>query len=139
MAEDAQCGYREEPSPGLSDQLDVACDEDGQPLDPPYFLVSDIARRKLLPATLSGRGAVSERRIQEMIEDETLPARKATFEEMIILLKNGRVRRVTDKGVWLVSPGALLHAERHRKRVGFPKNQTRPKRGKKTGVGEAQR
>lgn len=135
MAEDSQNTNQEEPRSGSPDESEIAHDEDGQALAPPYFLVSDIAKRKLLP-TANGKGAISERRIQEMIKAGTLPAFKATFEQEISLLKNGRVRRITDKGVWLVAPAALLYAGQNRKRVGFPRGQNRPKRGTKTGVGD---
>lgn len=109
----------------------VPCDEDGAPLDPPYYLVKDIVRMKLL--------GVKERRVQEMIEMQGLPARKATREEELVLLRTNRVRTITARGVWLVEPDAVQHAEQHRKPVGFPKGNKRPKRGKETGVREGRR
>jgi len=107
----------------------VLLDEHGKLLDPPLLLVSDIVRMKLLEKAKT-------RRVQEMIEQGVLPARKATREEELTLLRNNRVRSLTVKGIYVIEPQALEYARQHRKSVGFPKGTRRPRRGTKTGAGE---
>jgi hypothetical protein len=97
-------------------------DEHGHPLDPPLLLVTDIVRMKLLKG-------VKARRVQQMIEEGVLPARKATKGEELTLLKNGRARSLTVRGIYVIEPAAVEHARRHRRPVGFPKGASRPRRG----------
>jgi len=108
-------------------------DENGNPLDPPLLLVGEIDRMNLL--------GVRKRRLLEMIEQEVLPARKATPEQEAALIRGRRIqsKQITFKGVYLIEPAALDYAEKHRKKVGFPKGGEQPKREKTTGVAESQR
>ena len=96
----------------------ILLDERGQPLEPPFLLVADVVRMKLLEG-------VKIRRVQQMIEEGVLPAKKATKEEELALLKNGRVRSLTVKGIYLIEPAAVDYARRHRRPVGFPKGTRR--------------
>lgn len=96
-------------------------DEHGHPLEPPLLLVSDIVRMKLL-------GKAKTRRVQEMITQGVLPARKATREEELSLLRNNRVRSITVKGIYVIEPSALEYAQQQRKPVGFPKGAKRSRR-----------
>ena len=96
-------------------------DEHGNPLEPPLLLVTDIVRMKLL-------GRVKARRVQEMIVQGILPARKASMEEELSLLRNARVRSITVKGIYVIEPSALEYAQQHRKSVGFPKGAKRSRR-----------
>ena len=93
-------------------------DERGQPLEPPFLLVADIVRMKLLEG-------VKIRRVQQMIEEGVLPAKKATREEELSLLRNGRVRSLTVKGIYVIEPAAVDYARRHRRPIGFPKGTKR--------------
>jgi len=97
-------------------------DENGNPLDPPLLLVGEIDRMNLL--------GVRKRRLLEMIEQEVLPASKATPEQEAALIRGRRLqgKQITFKGVYLVEPAALDSAEKHRKKVGFPEGGERPKR-----------
>jgi hypothetical protein len=109
----------------------IPLDEYGSPLDPPFLLVDDIVRMNLL--------GVKTRRVQAMVEQEILPARKASREEEATLHRNGRLKGITVKGVYLIEPAALEYADTHRKPVGYPEGRDRQKRGTKTGAGEARR
>ncbi len=106
---------------GNADQI-VPRDEHGAPLEPPLLLVADIVRMKLLKG-------VKVRRVQQMIEEGILPARKATREEELALLRNSRVRSLTVKGIYVIEPAALEHARQHRRPVGFPKGTRRSRQG----------
>jgi hypothetical protein len=107
--------------------------EDGHPLDPPLLLVAEIVAMNLL--------GVKERRLQEMIDQGVLPAKKATAEQQATLIRSGRIegKQITFKGVYLVEPAALDYAEAHRKKVGFPEGKDRSKRGNVTGAAEGRR
>ncbi len=111
----------------------IPLDENGNPLDPPLLLVDEIVRMNLL--------GVKTRRVQEMIEQEVLPAKKATPEQEAALIRSRRIqgKQITFKGVYLVELAALDYAEAHRKKVGFPEGGERPKRGKTTGMAESRR
>ena len=87
------------------------------------------------------RLGVQKRRVQEMIEQEVLPAKKATPDQEAALIRSRRIqgKQITFKGVYLVEPAALDYAEKHRKKVGFPEGGERPKQGKTTGVAESLR
>ena len=104
----------------------VLQDEHGQPFEPPLLLISDIVRMNLL-------GKAKTRRVQEMIAQGVLPARKATREEELSVLKNNRVRSITVKGIYVIELSALEYAQQHRKPVGFPKGAKRSRRGTETG------
>jgi hypothetical protein len=96
----------------------ILLDERGHPLEPPFLLVTDVVRMKLLEG-------VKVRRVQQMIEEGVLPAKKATKEEELALLRNGRVRSLTVKGIYLIEPAAVDYARSHRRPVGFPKGTRR--------------
>ena len=97
---------------------EMLLDEHGQPFEPPLLLVADIVRMKLL-------GHAKTRRIQEMIVQGVLPARKASKEEELSLLRNNRVRSITVKGIYVIEQAALEHAQQHRQPIGFPKGRKR--------------
>lgn len=99
-------------------EVGVVLDEHGQPLEPPLLLVADIVRMRLL-------GKAKTRRVQEMIAQGVLPARKASKEEELSLLRNNRVRSITVKGIYVVEQAALEYARQHRKPIGFPKGRKR--------------
>ena len=75
-------------------------------------------------ATLLG---VKTNRIHAMIDDQSLPSRFATREEIAQLLVTGRIKGVPGSGIRLIPHYAVALA-RDRKKRGWPKGKTRKER-----------
>ena len=104
-------------------------------LDPKLKVVAEVAKDL----------GCTQRRIQQLIANGDLEARKATDFEEFALRKAGRIRNSTERGVWLIQQQAVYHLLQLRtdaftqtthSTVGYPKYRPRSRQSRLTTASE---